>query len=215
VTRGGVAAATALAVADWRTQVFRLYDRVREASAIDPARGHATWCAGRDELFANHPATPLLPADRAAFRGLPVAPYDPAWRFELPVRPAEGRLERPVPTGTDGVVPFERLGTLDVPGVGSLAVWRLTSYAGGLFVPVQDALARVPGGNYGGGRYLIDTVKGADLGHGADPGTVVVDFNFAYNPSCAYDPAWACPLASPDNTVTVEVPVGERYEASP
>ena len=98
-----------------------------------------------------------------------------------------------------------------VPGVGSLDVWRLRSYGGGLFVPVGDALAGKPGGTYGGGRYLIDSVKGADLGPGSEPGTIVLDFNFAYNPSCAYDPAWACPLAQPGNTVAVEVPVGERY----
>ena len=69
----------------------------------------------------------------------------------------------------------------------------------------QDALAGEH--TYGGGRYLLDTVKGADLG-GAD-GELVVDFNFAYQPSCAYDPAWACPLAPPGNVVDVELPVGE------
>ena len=92
--------------------------------------------------------------------------------------------------------------------MGSLDVWRLASYGGGLFVPVKDASAGQGGGTYGGGRYLLDTVKGADLG-GSD-GSLVLDFNFAYNPSCAYDPAWACPLAQPGNTVAVEIPVGER-----
>ncbi len=67
------------------------------------------------------------------------------------------------------------------------------------------------GGTYGGGRYLLDTVKGADLGPGSAARSLVLDFNFAYNPSCAYDPAWACPLAPPGNTVDVEIPVGERY----
>ena len=113
-----------------------------------------------------------------------------------------------VTSGTDGSVPFERLGVVEVPGVGSLDVWRLASYGGGLFVPVKDASAGRPGGTYGGGRYLVDTVKGADLGSAG--GTLVLDFNFAYNPSCAYDPAWACPLAQPGNTVPAEIPVGER-----
>jgi hypothetical protein len=118
-----------------------------------------------------------------------------------------------VETGTDGIVPFELLGTVRVPFAGSLDVWRLASYGGGLFVPVKDALAGRPGGTYGGGRYLIDTIKGADLGADASDGdaTLVLDFNFAYNPSCAYDPAWACPLAQAGNTLAVEVPVGERY----
>ena len=76
----------------------------------------------------------------------------------------------------------------------------------GIF-PLTPFLAA--GGTYGGGRYLIDTAKGADLGGDPARGTLVVDVNFAYNPSCAYDPAWACPLAPPGNVVDVAVPVGE------
>ena len=106
---------------------------------------------------------------------------------------------------------IERIGVVRLPDVGSLDVWRLRSYGGGLFVPVKDASAGRADGTYGGGRYLLDTIKGADLGPGSKPGTLVLDFNFAYNPSCAYDPAWACPLAPLGNTVPVEIPVGERY----
>ena len=201
---------TAVDVADWRRRVFALYDLVREVSHEDPAAAHAAWAVERDALFAGHPSTPLLPDDRERFSGLPVARYDPAWRFELAIDPAEpAALD--VETGTDGVVPFERIGVVVVPDVGSLDVWRLRSYGGGLFVPVKDASAGRADGTYGGGRYLLDTVKGADLGPGRAPGTIVLDFNFAYNPSCAYDPAWACPLAPAGNTVAVDIPVGERY----
>jgi uncharacterized protein (DUF1684 family) len=199
---------TALEVADWRRRVFALYAAVREAAA--PAAAHELWRQGRDELFAHHPSSPLLPDDLLEFAGLPVQPYDPAWRFVVEVRAAPpAHIE--VETGTDGVVPFERIGLVDVPSVGSLDVWRLTSYGGGIFIPVKDALAGQPGGTYGGGRYLLDTVKGADLGPGSTPDSLVLDFNFAYNPSCAYDPAWACPLAQPGNVVPVEIPVGERF----
>lgn len=205
-------ALTALQVADWRRRVFALYAAVRAAPT--PRDGHDLWRRERDELMARHPASPLLPADRTAFAGLPMAPYDPAWRFELPVVPAEPRRIE-VATGTDGVVPFERIGAVELPAVsehagGRLDVWRLASYGGGVFVPVRDALAGQPGGTYGGGRYLIDTVKGADLG--GDGATLTIDLNFAYNPSCAYDPAWACPLAPPGNVIAAPVPVGERYE---
>lgn len=204
----GTKAAGAVEVVDWRRRVFGLYAAVR--ASANPERAHELWRAGRDALMADHPASPLLDEDRGAFTGLPVARYDPAWRFEVPVRPAEAaRFE--FPTGTDGVVPFERVAVAEVPGVGSLDVWRLTTYGGGLFVPVRDALAGQPGGTYGGGRYLIDTIKGADLGSDARSGTMVLDFNFAYNPSCAYDPAWACPLAQPGNVLSVPVPVGEMY----
>ena len=197
---------TALDVADWRRRVFALYAEVRDSRDLPAA--HDLWRRTRDELFAEHPSSPLLPEDRADFTGLPTRPYEPGWRFELPLLAApDARLD--VETGTDGIVPFERIGLVDVPGVGTLDVWRLTSYGGGIFVPVKDALSGKHGGTYGGGRYLLDTIKGADLGRGG--ADLVLDFNFAYNPSCAYDPAWACPLAPAGNTVLVDIPVGERY----
>jgi uncharacterized protein len=192
-------------IVDWRRRVFALYADVR--AAADPGVGHEVWRRTRDELFGTHPASPLLPDDRVRFTGLPVPAYDPGWRFEVKVQDADpARVD--LDTGTDGAVPYERIGVADVPGVGALDVWRLASYGGGLFVPVKDASAGAPGGTYGGGRYLVDTVKGADLG--TRDGTLVLDFNFAYNPSCAYDPDWACPLALAGNTVGVQVPVGER-----
>jgi uncharacterized protein len=201
-------ARTALEVADWRRRVFSLYAAVREADS--PEDAHELWRIERDDLMLHHPATALLPEDRVMFEGLPIASYDPQWRFELPILEAEpGGFD--FATGTDGIVPFERIGRVEVPDAGSLDVWRLTTYGGGLFIPVRDALAGKPGGTYGGGRYLVDTIKGADLGSDAAGGTIVLDFNFAYNPSCAYDPAWACPLAQPGNVLPVAVPVGEMY----
>ncbi len=212
-----------LSLLAWRRRVHDLYATVRETAdasgssaapaASGPAAAHALWCAGRDDLLATYPDSPLLPEDREGFTGLPVATYDPAYRFVLEVDTdvAPHRLE--VPTATDGVVPFERIGALHLPDLGDLDVWWLDSYGGGLFVPVKDALAGRD--TYGAGRYLIDTVKGADLGGDIDlrtgRGTLVVDLNFAYNPSCAYDPAWACPLAPPGNTLRVELPVGELH----
>ena len=191
-------------VVDWRRQVFALYAAVRSES--DPAAGHARWRRARDDLFAHHPAAPLLPEERAGFGGLDVAPYDPAWRFEVAIEPADTATWE-VETGTDGVVPFERIGVVTLPDVGTLDVWRLTTYGGGVFVPMRDGGCGQPGGGYGGGRYLLDTVKGADLG--GDGRRLVVDLNFAYAPSCAYDPAWACPLAPAGNRVDTVVPVGE------
>jgi uncharacterized protein (DUF1684 family) len=198
---------TPLDVADWRRRVFALYDEVR--ATAEPAAAHERWRAVRDELFARHAASPLLPDDRAGFTGLPVEPYDPSWRFELPVLQAEpGGFD--YETGTDGVVSFSLIGRVSVPELGSLDVWQHLGYGGGLFVPVKDGLAGRPGGTYGGGRYLLDTIKGADLGSDSGNSTLVLDFNFAYNPSCAYDPAWACPLAPAGNTFATEIPVGER-----
>lgn len=202
-------ASDVLAVVDWRRRVAHLYAQVRRAAADDPGAAHALWVGGRDELMAGHPASPLGPDARAAFTGLDVAAYDPAFRFEVDVEPSGGR-RLDVPTGTDGVVPFEEVGRVRLGALGWLSLWALRSYGGGLFVPCKDASAGRPGGTYGGGRYVLDTVKGADLGTSGGAARLVVDLNFAYNPSCAYDPAWACPLAPPENTLAVAVPVGER-----
>jgi uncharacterized protein (DUF1684 family) len=58
----------------------------------------------------------------------------------------------------------------------------------------------------------MDTVKGSDLGSTPDD-RLVLDFNFAYNPSCSYDPRWSCPLAPPANRLSVEIRAGERNPA--
>src|SRR5215204_5118830 len=122
-------ARTALEIADWRRRVFALYDAVRAAE--DPEDAHELWRIERDDLVARHPATPLPAEDQVLFEGLPIAPYDPAWRFELPVLKAEpGRFE--FATGTDGIVAFQRVGRVEIPDAGTLDVWRLTTYAGGL-----------------------------------------------------------------------------------
>ena len=183
-----------LELLDWRRRVALIYAGLR--ADPDPSHAHQVWRDAREELFRTHPES----ASRSA--SLRVAPYDPAWRFDVALGPAEPlRIE--IATATDGVVPFERIGTVALPPLGVLDVWWLRSYGGGVWLPLRDANPET----YGGGRYVIDTVKGADLG-GAD-GRLVVDLNFAYNPSCAYDEAWACPLAPEGNRTNVAVPVGE------
>lgn len=102
-----------------------------------------------------------------------------------------------------GVASFEADGT-EV----NLELYWLEGYGGGLFVPFRDGTSGTE--TYGAGRYLLDTVKAADLGQAAD-GRLVLDFNFAYNPSCAYDPAWVCPLAPPPNRLALPIRAGERF----
>jgi hypothetical protein len=184
-------------VASWRREVHGLYDAVR--ANADPAAAHAAWVEERTTLFHDHPATARQPGQE-----LRHAAYDPAYRFVLPLEPADPETWD-YTTGTDGVVPFQRAGRFDIPGLGSLDVWWLGSYGNGIFVPLRDATAGHA--TYGAGRYLLDTVKGADLGR--DGHSWVLDLNFSYNPSCAYDPEWACPLAPLGNRLSGEVPVGE------
>lgn len=91
----------------------------------------------------------------------------------------------------------------------SLDLFWLDSYGGGLFVPFADATSGKE--SYGAGRYVLDTIKGADLG--TEDGLLVLDLNFAYQPSCSYDPRWTCPLALPGSRLDVAVHAGERLSS--
>jgi uncharacterized protein len=195
-----------LALLDWKRRVFALYAEVRDSS--DPVEAWSRWRAGRDDLLANHPSSPLPLDERARFVGLPFFDYDPAARVLAEVEEAEPRTYE-IATSGDGAYSFTRFAVIRLELEGEsqeLELYWLEGYGGGVFLPFRDATAGAE--TYGAGRYLLDTVKGADLGT-AD-GRLVCDFNFAYNPSCAYDPQWVCPLAPPPNRLTVPVRAGER-----
>ena len=195
-------AQTSLQLADWRARVAALYAAVR--AEPDPAVGHRLWRTGRDELFATHPQSPVADQPELRENGVRYWPYDADLRFTAEVLDTEPE-QIEVYVGDDGMVTLARVGWIDLP-VGSLDVWRLLGYAGGLFVPLRDGTSGDT--SYGGGRYLLDTAKGSWLG--GDDTQLVVDLNFAYHPSCRYDPRWTCPLAQPGNTVSVPVEAGER-----
>ncbi len=195
-----------LELAGWRREVSALYAAVRAEKV--PERGHEVWRHGREELFREHPQSPLTPDSPLRETGVPYWPYDPALRFELPViRPAEP-VVLSIPTDGDGSTGMRLVGRvrLPVPLDVTLDVWWLRQYAGGLFVPLRDGTAGAE--TYGGGRYLLDTAKGADLGGSAD--SLVIDLNFLYHPSCRYDVRWQCPLAPAGNTIKVRIEAGER-----
>ena len=118
-----------------------------------------------------------------------------------------------VPMSQEAAYRYTRFGraTFELQGQRcSLGVLWLEGYGGGLFVSFTDATSG--DATYGGGRYLLDTVKGADLGREGD--RLVLDFNFAYHPSCAYDARWACPLAPPENRLPFAMASGERLAAA-
>ena len=193
-----------LELLDWKRRVFALYAAVR--AEPDAARATAGWRAGRDELFASHPQSPL--PDRAGFSGLPYFPFDPAARVTADVGPAERRRFE-VEASAGEPMAFVRFAVARFTLGGTdceLELYWLDAYGGGVFVPFADATSGAE--TYGAGRYLLDTVKGADLG--TEDGRLVLDFNLAYNPSCSYDPRWACPLAPPANRLPLPVRAGER-----
>jgi uncharacterized protein (DUF1684 family) len=108
-------------------------------------------------------------------------------------------------------MPFVRIGWVSFRVAESdcrLAVYWLDEYSGGIFIPFRDASSGKE--TYAGGRYLWDSAKGADLGSDGDE--LVLDFNYAYHPSCASDTRWSCPLAPPENRLSVPIAAGERLE---
>jgi uncharacterized protein len=189
---------------DWRRRVADLYSAVRAKVGTDAPAAHALWRSTRDGLFRTHPQSPIPAAERPTFRGLPYYDYDPRFAKRGRIRPLpEERYD--VGTSDGGVIPFVRFGAVDLD-VGSLEVFWLDAYSGGVFLPFRDATAGKT--TYGGGRYLLDTAKSADLGAIGDE--LILDFNFAYHPSCRYDPKWVCPLAPLANRLQVAIEAGER-----
>ncbi|SDP19853.1 hypothetical protein SAMN04489867_1705 [Pedococcus dokdonensis] len=191
-------------MASWRREVHALYAAVR--AEPDPGTAHGLWVDGRTALFDTHSASPRVEGQR-----LRHAAYDPAFRFVVEVATVGEDDDRPQErwefrSATDGIVPFTPAGRVSLDGLGTLDVWWLNSYGGGIFLPVRDGSAGTE--TYGAGRYLLDTVKGTDLGRD-DEGRWVVDLNFAYNPSCVYDYRWVCPLAPAANRIEASTPVGE------
>jgi uncharacterized protein len=210
----GARAAGRLDLADWRRRVSELYAEVRALAGVDPTVAWHHWVEVREWLYREHPQSPVPPAARAGFRARHFE-YDPALRFEVEVEPAPppapGALSLALPNSGEDTLAFERIGSLEIPfadGARRLSLFWMAGYSGGLFLPFRDATNGAE--TYAAGRYLIDAAKSADLGGDAEGGTLVLDFNFAYQPSCAFDPKWACPLAPPENRLDVPIRAGER-----
>jgi hypothetical protein len=143
-------------------------------------------------------------------RGLPYWPYDPAARFSVEVVHVSEARSYSVVTGEEELTRIRQIGWVELPDPvdDRLAIWWLEQYGGGIFVPFRDATAGTE--TYGAGRYLLDTAKGADLG--LDQSRLVLDFNFAYHPSCRYDIRWQCPLAPPESRLRAAIEAGERLQ---
>lgn len=190
---------------DWKRRIFGLYGEVRAAK--DPARAWERWREERDELIRTHPQSPVDGSRGGEYEGDYFA-YDPASRALADVVLVEEKAAA-VPMSRDDGTRFRHVGNAVFELYGqpqSLGLYWLDAYGGGLFLPLTDETSGDT--TYGAGRYLLDTVKGADLG--TVDGRLVLDFNFAFNPSCAYDVRWSCPLAPPANRLPVAVEAGER-----
>lgn len=214
-----------LELADWRRRISDLYAEVRALTTTDPEGAIELWRATRERLFREHPQSPVPAAGREAFRARHFA-TDPSLRFEVVVAtdapaPAPigglaiagvgGGLAMDLPVSAGGTMSFSKIGYVEIPfaeGPRRLGVYWMAGYAGGIFLPFRDATSGSE--TYAAGRYLLDSAKSADLGGDAGRGTLVLDFNFAFQPSCAFDPKWACPLAPPENRLDIPIRAGER-----
>ncbi len=219
---GDGSVADRLWLADWRRRTATLYLEVRTIAATAPDAALDHWRTVRETLYREHPQSPVPAAERSTFRARHFE-VGSGLRFELPIEaePA-GSAERSISAGSAGrsiVLPtsagaelaFRRLGHITIPlpgGERRLSVFWMAGYAGGLFIPFRDATNGVE--TYAAGRYLIDAAKGLDLGGDPVAGTIVVDFDYAIQPSCAFDPRWACPLAPPENRLDLPIRAGER-----
>lgn len=197
-----------LEIVDYRRRVAEIYARVRDENIPINVRWER-FVENRNDLFAHHSQSALSDEQRKIFRGLDYFPYDPTLRYTA-------NLDRDVKSGVikfelanDGLIQIERIAKVrfqvEDQSVALTLFW-IMGYGGGVFLPFRDATNGHE--TYGGGRYLLDSIKHADLGTLNDK--IVLDFNFAYNPSCAYHPRWDCPLAPAENWVSVPVCAGEK-----
>jgi uncharacterized protein (DUF1684 family) len=171
--------------------------------------------AAKDQLFQTHSQSALDEQQKRAFKGLRYFPYNPDMRFIVEIDTAveaarhEVTASEPLTMTTVGRVHFV---VADRPV--TLSIYWLDIYGGGLFLPFRDATS--PDQSYGGGRYLFDTIKGSDFSPVPTtdgPQRIMLDFNYAYNPSCAYNDMWLCPLSPAENALHVRIPAGEKkYE---
>ena len=197
-----------LALADWRREMNALYAAVR--AEAEPQAAWALWRDTRDHLFKHHPQSPIAADLRSSYRGIPLYDYDPAWRLTVTTEPVVEDQPIAADGGGDGTIrlhAFARTVGLTEKLGQELSIYWIDGYGGGLFLPFKDTTAGAE--TYQGGRYLLDGIKGADLGSTRD-GRMVFDFNFCYHPSCCHSPAWICPLAPRENHLSVSIRAGEK-----
>ena len=203
----------ALSLLDYRRRSSDLYAEVRRSDLDVAGRCHK-FLAGREHLFKTHPQSPLSEKQKAHFQPPDYFAFDPALRFVLPVDTAVEPQTFNLELRDDGLVRMRRFGRIRFALDGQqvdLSLFWILGYGGGLFLPFRDVTNSRE--TYGGGRYLLDTIKHADFGQQDD--RLVIDFNYAYNPSCAYNAQWHCPLAPVENRLPVGIRAGEEAYPGP
>jgi uncharacterized protein (DUF1684 family) len=154
----------------------------------------------KDQFFALDRQSPLTRQQKAEFSGLKYFPENPALRLEVEVEPFANPQEVQVPTSTGEVRFYARYARFAFSVEGQPAELTLYQADFGFFLPFVDSLANQE--TYGAGRYLEPETE--------DGRHFVIDFNLAYNPYCAYNERWSCPLTPPENRLKVPIRAGEK-----
>ena len=154
----------------------------------------------KDRYFKTDRTSPLTPEQKRSFTGLNYFPENPALDLETPVEEFPTKDEIQMQTSTGDVQHYQRFGRVKFTVDGQPAELTVYKSEDGFFLPFVDALANQE--TYGAGRYLEPEPLG--------DGKFAIDFNYAYNPYCAYNEFWSCPLTPFENHIKVPVRAGER-----
>ena len=155
----------------------------------------------KDFFFQTDPHSPIPEAERAAFTGLKYFPYNDDLCFALDLDKFLWTTETMIPTNNGEEAAYARYGRVRFKVNGVEQTLTIFQSEGGLFMPFMDATCGEE--SYGGGRYLEPDIDDAT-------GKVLIDFNLAYNPFCAYSDEWSCPVPPPENRLSVRIDAGEK-----
>lgn len=156
--------------------------------------------AEKDEFFGRHPQSPLSPDQRLTFKGLQYFPENEDLRLEVEVEPVTDQEPMQMQTSTGGVQTYVRYGRFRFQVDGEDAELTIYQNEHGFFLPFVDSLAGTE--TYPAGRYLEPEALTRNR--------FLVDFNLAYNPYCAYNEMWSCPITPAENRLKVPIRAGEK-----
>jgi len=154
----------------------------------------------KDDFFRMHPQSPLLPEQKKDFTSLNYFPEEEELRLEVQVEPLKDQDPMQMQTSTGGVQAYTRYGRFKFQVDGKDAELTIYENEHGFFIPFVDSLAGKE--TYPAGRYLEPEALSGNR--------FVVDFNLAYNPYCAYNEIWSCPITPAENRLRVPIRAGEK-----
>lgn len=159
-----------------------------------------TFRADKDNFYARHHQSPLTPAQKRDFKGLDYFPENTALRLEVDVETSQTSETIMIDTTGGQTQTYQRFGRFKFLVDGQSAELTIYKNQHGYFLPFVDNLAGKE--TYPAGRYLEPEKQ--------HNGKFLIDFNLAYNPYCAYNEKWSCPITPAENRLKVSIRAGEK-----